>query len=279
MIKNINRQDVENIKSYIDGLQKFYDDENKNGYNMTTQKMDFVIDGYEKMARPYIDFFNMNDPKRMQTGSDLINYNNDAELCTIWYSFSHVGGSINFLKRVKARMERYLSNPEEFKNLNNDFEVDDALSNIQNILNRFHSLTKSVTERRKGKTPYSIEDEYDVQDLLFSIFKSHYQYADRESPASSVGKGSTVIDIVIPEHSIVIEIKIIKETSKEKSIIEELKIDFESYFTHKACKNLIAFIYDPNTVIKDPDKIINDLSGNRTKGDKTFDVFIVISPK
>ena len=176
-------------------------------------------------------------------------------------------------------MERYLSNPEEFEQTNDEKEFKNAVDTVIDLLNRFHSLTKSITERRKGKQGFEFKDEYDVQDFLFAIIKSYFPYASREEAATPVGKGTTIIDIVIPDQHIVIELKIIKEVNKEKDIVEQLKIDFESYHTHPACKKLIAFVYDPNTVIKDPTKIINDLSGKRTKGEHSFDVEIIIAPK
>jgi hypothetical protein len=279
MIKKITEKDIQELKAYIKGLEDLFNKQNTTTYRVTTLDEEYIIEGYEKIARSYIDFLNMNEPKRTMSGKDIINYNNDAELCAIWNNFSHLNSSIKFLKRVKARMERLLTNPEEFTVINEENEIKDAFTKTIDLLTKFHSLAKSVTLRRKGKQVYEFNDEYDVQDLLFCLVKSHFKNADREDPATSVGKGYTVIDIVIPEHNIVVEIKMIKDNAKEKEIVEQLKIDFESYHTHKACKKLIAFIYDPNTVIKDPDKIINDLSGKRTKGDKSFEVYVVINPK
>ena len=275
----MNTKNLTEIKEYIEGLLKISKRTETPGESITNDDKDFIIEGYELKARPVIDFLNMHNPQKLKFHASEIHYNNPAELSTKTNRPDLLNDGISFLKQVKARFEYYIQHPEKFDQQPEKKRQQEALKSIIHILEQFHSLTKIITDRRRGKEQFKFADEYDVQDILFLILKGIYPSAFQESTAIEVGKGETVIDIVIPEHYIVIEIKIIFDKSKTKSIVEALKIDFESYHTHKYCNHLISFIYDPLTVIEDPHRIISDLSGLRVKDDKQFNVTLAISPK
>lgn len=49
----------------------------------------------------------------------------------------------------------------------------------------------------------------------------------------------------LPSEDIVIEVKIVRESNKEKKFIEELNTDISSYHKHPNTKVLFGFVYDP----------------------------------
>lgn len=128
------------------------------------------------------------------------------------------------------------------------------IENIIHMLNNFSNAIKKITtDRYNNKAGLLIEQEYDVQDILFSFLKFYFNDAVRENPLKKRGGSNSIIDICFPERKIYIEIKMLKENSKnEKNIIEELKKDMFDY-NQPEVENLIIFVYDPFKKIKDKD--------------------------
>ncbi len=148
------------------------------------------------------------------------------------------------------------------------------IENIVHMLNNFSNAIKKITfDRYNNKTGLLIEQEYDVQDILFSFFKFYFNDAVRENPLKKRGGSNSIIDICFPERKIYIEIKMLKRTNKnEKIIIEELKKDMFDY-DQPEVENLIIFIYDPLKKIKDKD---NFKEFERTNNNYSFKCSVII---
>lgn len=149
---------------------------------------------------------------------------------------------------------------------------------IRDILNNFSNAVQKITkDRRKEHLEFKIEDEYDVQDILYVVLKSIFPSLRDEDPIPKIGAKSTKIDLILREEKILIEVKMIKgKDSNETHFIEQLKIDFESYHECKWLKKLFCFVYDPFKKTKDISNF-HDLNGNRTKGEHSFNVELIIA--
>jgi hypothetical protein len=149
---------------------------------------------------------------------------------------------------------------------------------VRKILGNFsNAVLKLVNDRRKGHENFKINDEYDVQDLLYIILKSLFSDMKYEDPIPKVGGQSTKIDFILRDECILIEVKMIKEKDmNEMEFIKQLKIDFESYHECQWIKKLFCFIYDP---FKKTGDISNfkDLNGDRTKNGHNFNVEVILS--
>lgn len=148
---------------------------------------------------------------------------------------------------------------------------------IRIILQNFsNSVQKITTERRKGHNAFEIKDEYDVQDILYVIFKSIFVEMKCEDPIPKVGGQSTKIDFIFRKENILVETKMIKEKDmNEFGFIQELKIDFESYHKCQWLKKLFCFVYDPFRKTQDVSNF-TDLNGKRMKDEHTFDVEVIL---
>jgi hypothetical protein len=149
---------------------------------------------------------------------------------------------------------------------------------IRDILNNFSNAVQKITkDRRKEHLEFKIEDEYDVQDILYVVLKSIFPTLRDEDPIPKVGAKSTKIDLILRDEKILIEVKMIKgKDSNEIHFIEQLKVDFESYHECKWLKKLFCFVYDPFKKTKDISNF-HDLNGNRTKGEHSFNVELIIA--
>ncbi|MDA3886908.1 MAG: hypothetical protein PF638_15070 [Candidatus Delongbacteria bacterium] len=150
-----------------------------------------------------------------------------------------------------------------------------AIEKVKLIIHKFHLVAKQLCSRYDNRSTIKIDDEYDVQDLFHALLKLHFDYIIPEDPTSSYGGGSSRIDFVLKEEKIAIEVKKPREGLKDKKLGEELLIDINRYQTHKDCKTLICFVYDPEGYIKNPRVIEKDLS----KAYDRLDVEVLIRPK
>ncbi|MCG8096872.1 MAG: hypothetical protein JAZ17_25155 [Candidatus Thiodiazotropha endolucinida] len=167
-----------------------------------------------------------------------------------------------------ARPDRY----EVLPNLENL----DKPSMLIQMLDYFPVVARHLAERKHDRPSYLIENEYDVQDLIYANIRSVFGDARLEEWTPKHGGKSKRIDIVVPSAEVVIEIKFVRDKTHGKNIGDELKIDIESYHSHASCKTLLFLIYDPDGFIMDPAEVTNDLSGRRVKGTSSFDVQVLV---
>jgi hypothetical protein len=149
---------------------------------------------------------------------------------------------------------------------------------VRDILNNFsNAIQKIIKNRRKDHPNFEIEDEYDVQDILYVILKSVFPNLRDEDAIAKVGAKTTKIDLIIREEGILVEVKMIKvKESNETHFIEELKVDFESYHECKWLRKLFCFVYDPYKKTRDISNF-NDLNGERTKGEHNYNVEVILA--
>lgn len=149
---------------------------------------------------------------------------------------------------------------------------------VRDILNNYsNAIQKIIKNRRKGHPNFEIEDEYDVQDILYVILKSVFPNLRDEDAIPKVGVKTTKIDLIIREERILVEVKMIKEKdSNETHFIEQLKVDFESYHECKWLRKLFCFVYDPYKKTRDISNF-HDLNGDRTKGEHNFNVEVIVA--
>lgn len=124
-----------------------------------------------------------------------------------------------------------------------------------------------LTHRRKGFQPLSFGSEYDVQDLLHALMRPWISDIRPEEFTPSYAGSSTRMDFLLPDYSLVIETKIVRDRSHAKRIGDELIIDIEHYRRHPECKRLWCVIYDPDQLITNAEGLKADLEGSRSSKD------------
>jgi len=157
-----------------------------------------------------------------------------------------------------------------------NFQSIDKESAILEIIDSFQVISKFMANRKHKRPAFIIENEYDVQDLLYCIIRSTFRKSKLEEWTPKLAGKSKRVDIVLPDEEILVETKCIRNSQHTKTIVDELMIDIESYHSHPNCKKIIFFIWDPNGYIIDPFAITDDLSGIRVKGKSQFSVRVII---
>jgi hypothetical protein len=151
---------------------------------------------------------------------------------------------------------------------------------VVGIMHNFHNAAKKITlQRRKDHPSFAINDEYDVQDLLYVILKSIFPNLKEEDPTPRVGVKSNKIDLILREDGILIEVKMLKQSDhNEKDFIEQLKNDIQSYRNSHWLKHLLFFVYDPFGKTKDAHNFY-DLNGNQSINGVDFTIEVILNPK
>jgi hypothetical protein len=156
---------------------------------------------------------------------------------------------------------------------NNCSAIDTVIKVLCNFGNSIKRITNDRYNSREGLT---VTDEYDVQDILFSMLKGMFDDLERENPIPKLAGASSRIDLNIKSQGIMIEVKMIKVSdSNQKKYIKELKEDIVNYSEWKDLKSLIFITYDPYNKTTD-DKHFKELEGyNDIKGTK-FNVYSIL---
>ena len=104
-----------------------------------------------------------------------------------------------------------------------------------------------------------VNDEYDVQDLLYALLKMYFDDVRPEEWTPSYAGKSARMDFLLKNEEIIIEVKRTREGLGDKELGDQLIIDIDRYKVHPNCKKLICFVYDPEGRIGNPNGIIKDL--------------------
>lgn len=140
-------------------------------------------------------------------------------------------------------------------------EPNDALLKVRSILKNFHRAAKQLETRHDQRGAIIIRDEYDVQDILRSFLHISFEDIRPEDYVPSYAGARSRVDFLLREEKIVIEVKMTRDTLRDREIGEQLSIDIQRYQGHSRCSTLLCFVYDPGGFLKNPKSLINDLNG------------------
>lgn len=149
------------------------------------------------------------------------------------------------------------------------------LENLMQLLKRFHKIVQELRERRAGREPVVIADEYDLQYVLKALLKLYFDDIRAEEFSPSHAGANTRLDFVLKEQGIVIETKMTHERLKAKTLGEELLIDIGRYKAYPGCTDLVIFVYDKGDHITNKRGFAADLEKQSVQG---YKVTVVIVP-
>lgn len=145
---------------------------------------------------------------------------------------------------------------------------------IESIFNNFNNFTTQSSKRYDNRNSFFIiNDEYDVQDILHSIFKLFYKDVEKEFIIPKYAGSSTRIDFILNNRQIGIEVKMTRDGLTDKQLCDQLLLDIDRYFSLDTLKTLYCFIYDPDKRITNPYLIKRDIE-NKSSNKNTIKVFI-----
>lgn len=156
------------------------------------------------------------------------------------------------------------------------------INEIIQVLQRFDTSALALTQRRrrdKQDKYYSIEDEYDVQDLLFAVLKPSIPDLAIEDHVPQIAGISGRVDLSSRNQGLVIEIKYAATSSRAAIIPRECSERLAIYSRWPGLNYLIFFVYDPLRHLRNTDNFILDMSMPTCRlGDAIFSSVAIVSP-
>ena len=144
----------------------------------------------------------------------------------------------NSIEKILAFLDKHEENCEAKKTL------EKLVGNFGLYLQTMFRITpeKKSTLQKSDLEKIVINNEYDVQHLMYAVIKALYPSARREVN-QDIGYATARYDIVIEEIDTVVEIKCTRTDHSEKKLFRELG---EDAFFYK-CSKLIMYVYDCET--------------------------------
>lgn len=126
------------------------------------------------------------------------------------------------------------------------------METVLGIADRFSEVVAMMKERRKGKQPLEIKDEYDVQYLFQGLLSVPFLDIRPEEPTPSVSGGSGRADTLLKAERIVVEYKCTRKGLGATELRKQIADDFLLYGKQADCTHLFVFVYDPNQHVPNP---------------------------
>ena len=106
---------------------------------------------------------------------------------------------------------------------------------LKNLFSKFHRIVISLRNRYSKRPAFKINDEYDVQDLLYSLLLLHFEDIRREEWTPSYAGGTARMDVLLKKETLVIECKKTRKGLGMREVGDQLVIDAARYRNHADC--------------------------------------------
>ena len=149
---------------------------------------------------------------------------------------------------------------------------------LQRLIRGLPRAMHPLAYRRKNARSLLFESEHDIQDLLHSQLRPWVADIRPEEFTPSYAGSSTRMDFLLPAHSLVIEVKRVRDKAHAAKVGQELILDIDHYHRHPDCNRLWCAVYDPHMFIKNPAGVVSDLERGRSARDGLFSVRVLVVP-
>ena len=166
--------------------------------------------------------------------------------------------------------------PKQTRSLSSSvLPIDDSMATLRKVCTRFHLVARQLRLRRDYRATLEVEDEYDVQDLLYALLRLEFEEVGSEEWRPTYGEGAARTSYLLHKDRVVIVAKKTKTGVTAKELAEQVKMDSSHYSGRADCRTLVCFIYDPEGRIGNPRGLESDL----TMVSDSFTLEVIIAPK
>jgi hypothetical protein len=135
----------------------------------------------------------------------------------------------------------------------------DPVERIVALCRRFQVFVDRLQHRQRSRPAFSVQDEYDVQDLLHAVLKLHFDDVRPEEWTPSYAGNSSRVDFYLKRERTIVEAKMTRKGLNQKEVANQLIIDKERYTAVDNVDNLVCFVYDPERHCANPAALETDL--------------------
>jgi hypothetical protein len=131
---------------------------------------------------------------------------------------------------------------------------------LERLLRGLPRVVRELRSRHSTRPAFCVEDEYDLEDLVRALLALEFDRVrpEKRTPAYSSG---TRTDFWLPGAHTVVSVKYVLRGVQPARLVEQLQDDSAYYRGRESCNNLIAFIYDPEGILRQPATLERAWSG------------------
>ncbi len=137
---------------------------------------------------------------------------------------------------------------------------DDPLETIRKLCARFHAIVRQLRLRREYRPTIDVEDERDVQDLMFALLRYELEEVSPHEWVPPYQNPTPSTAMVLPRHRLVVLAKKTRSGHGAREIAQELTADGQEFSTAAGPQSLVCFVYDPDGRIGNPRSLEADLT-------------------
>jgi hypothetical protein len=127
-----------------------------------------------------------------------------------------------------------------------------ALAVLESLLRRLPLVTRQLRDRHADRPSFRIDDEYDLEDLLRALLPLHFDDIRYERRTPRYTSGSRT-DFLLAPSALALTVKHANARLREDVIVAQLAEDI-SYYRHRNYRALVACIFDPEKIVRDPEQ-------------------------
>jgi hypothetical protein len=130
--------------------------------------------------------------------------------------------------------------------------VSQSLAALETMLRRLPRVIRELRWRHGDGPPFLVESERDLEDLLRALLCLHADEVQPETRTPSYTSG-TRTDSLLPRERIAFCAKLARPELEAPQIADQLREDVEYYRKRQGLRKLIALIYDPQGLLREPE--------------------------
>ena len=136
--------------------------------------------------------------------------------------------------------------------------IDQTFDELECVFRRIGDYVRAL--------PVQVTNEKQLQDVVEALLIALFDDVRREDPTPIHAGGASRVDFQLPEIGIVIELKMTRAGLTDRKVAEELLIDAGRYPKHPDCRAILAVVFDPERLLRNPRGLERDLSNPTRDG-------------
>jgi hypothetical protein len=133
-----------------------------------------------------------------------------------------------------------------------------ALLTLESLLRRVPRVIRQLRTRHGNRPPFRVQDAHDLEDLLRALLALQFDEVRPESRTPGYAF-CTRTDFRIGQeegsYPIALTAKIMGPGVGENALLEQWREDVRYYARIRGCSTLVAFVYDPEGLVRDPQQV------------------------
>jgi hypothetical protein len=115
-------------------------------------------------------------------------------------------------------------------------------------------VVRQLRVRQDARPPFCVEDEKDLEDLARALLSLHFDDVRPECRTPHYAAGTRTDFLLAPER-LALTLKRVRRGDSEELFLEQFEEDAAYYCRRDGYRTLIAFLHDPEGVLRQPDRL------------------------